>query len=346
MNDDYDAPGRLWGGLRALQRVVLQPAASRDAQRHYMDTVVQSVRLDEHQSQIAVSDYEQLLSIFPGGAAALWGVTPGANGRNAAEYGKASVGDVVLFAANRRIFSGGVIAHLFRSEPLASSLWGHDDAGATRELMYALDEVRQLDISYAALAQTVGYSAGFVVQGFRVLDADLSSAAIAAFDLASRRHVATVSESDFQDAIAGLDGPLDRRVQRWVRAEQKRARDALIGSRLSASCFLCGREFPTELLVAAHKKKRAACTDEEKRDLKNVVMLCCVLGCDQLYELGYVSVDSRGRVLQSTATPLGPAYDYVWEVMLDRVSISDVDASYFAWHRRHTFRTAPSETAE
>ena len=49
-------------------------------------------------------------------------------------------------------------------------------------------------------------------------------------------------------------------------------------------------------LVAAHIKKRAACSLEEKKDYKSIVMPMCSFGCDYLYERGYIAV-SDGKII-------------------------------------------------
>jgi len=81
-----------------------------------------------------------------------------------------------------------------------------------------------------------------------------------------------------------------------ARREQAALRELLLDNRKLASCDLCGRELPTELLVAAHIVPRHRLTDDERRDLGRIAMLACTLGCDALFEHGYIAVDSTGTV--------------------------------------------------
>lgn len=76
-------------------------------------------------------------------------------------------------------------------------------------------------------------------------------------------------------------GELDALAQVKVRTEQARLRRLLADGRDSAACALCGDEYPVRFLVAAHVKKRAACTDAERRNLRDVAMLACssLRGC-------------------------------------------------------------------
>jgi hypothetical protein len=83
---------------------------------------------------------------------------------------------------------------------------------------------------------------------------------------------------------------LDAEQQAVVRLEQSIVRSELLKGRESAPCALCGHETEAGLLVAAHIKRRADASDEERRAVKHNVMALCALGCDSLFERGYVTV--------------------------------------------------------
>ncbi len=80
------------------------------------------------------------------------------------------------------------------------------------------------------------------------------------------------------------------------RREQARLRAYLLNGRNLAECALCGRSLPTSLLVAAHIMSRAASDEEDRKNFPSVAMLACNLGCDDLYELGFVVVDDEGII--------------------------------------------------
>lgn len=131
-----------------------------------------------------------------------------------------------------------------------------------------------------------------------------------------------------------VDGSSDRLALTAVRAEQRFLRRQQI-RRWGSSCCLCGSSLPEELLVAAHIKPRWACTETERMDILNVSMLACLLGCDALYELGYVVVGSNGTIRR------GPRRSTNAEVkvltLLDRhcPSVTNDSRPYFDWHREH-----------
>jgi hypothetical protein len=63
----------------------------------------------------------------------------------------------------------------------------------------------------------------------------------------------------------------------------------------SGKCQICNRYFPSNLLVAAHVKKRSLCSDFEKADVKNIAMLQCA-SCDKKFEFGYIYITDEGVI--------------------------------------------------
>lgn len=90
----------------------------------------------------------------------------------------------------------------------------------------------------------------------------------------------------------------DSEVMRKLRNEQDDLRRNLLQGRTSADCSICGALLPARLLIAGHIKPRSKCSDEERRDYQSA-MLICSLGCDALFEWGYIVVDTTGKVRPS-----------------------------------------------
>jgi len=67
-------------------------------------------------------------------------------------------------------------------------------------------------------------------------------------------------------------------------------------------------------------------------------MMCCVFGCDALYERGYVGVSESGEILRSSRitseSALGQA---IGQYVLPRISLDPREADYFAWHLKNTY---------
>lgn len=81
-----------------------------------------------------------------------------------------------------------------------------------------------------------------------------------------------------------------------LRREQTELRRHLLGGRETANCSVCGESYPRRLLIAGHIKPRRMCTEEERRDFTSVAMLICSLGCDPLFEWGYITVAGDGTI--------------------------------------------------
>jgi hypothetical protein len=88
----------------------------------------------------------------------------------------------------------------------------------------------------------------------------------------------------------------DRVVLARARKEQDRLRDYLLRGRTDAPCDICGRILPTELLVAAHIVPRGDLDHEERMQFDRIAMIACQLGCDRLFELGFLTVNDEGIV--------------------------------------------------
>ncbi|MEU4743288.1 hypothetical protein AB0G02_22890 [Actinosynnema sp. NPDC023658] len=135
-------------------------------------------------------------------------------------------------------------------------------------------------------------------------------------------------------------GELDSSAQVKVRTEQSRLRALLAGGRDEAECALCGDLLPLRFLVAAHVKKRALCTDDERRDLDNIAMLACTFGCDSLYEAGWITVDEHGtvRTCPPESAPEGNLRNRLLHLRgRSCPAHKPSSAAYFEWHRTTMF---------
>lgn len=102
------------------------------------------------------------------------GATPAVDDSNVNKHAKIQSGDFVLFVEKYSVFSAATVRHAFRSEVVAEKLWGRNDKGQTWELMFAIDNVRALNVPVPKINEAVGYKSSYSVQGFSVLDAQKS----------------------------------------------------------------------------------------------------------------------------------------------------------------------------
>jgi hypothetical protein len=81
-------------------------------------------------------------------------------------------------------------------------------------------------------------------------------------------------------------------------------------------------------------KRRSVCTEQERLDLANI-MVACTLGCDHLFELGYIYVDTDGAIrLAEKVSQTAALAEAAGELEGRRCSAhQESSAKYFDWHR-------------
>jgi len=316
-----------------MSLVILQPAGNKGARSHYADTIKQLVELERVRPHVSSELHNQLLELYPEGAAPIWGVTPGAKNVSQKKWERIQQGDVTLFARDGAVIASGVVTLKTISESLALELWDRDENSQTWQYIYFLDEIRELRIPYKDLNRVVGYAPSYVIQGFNVLDPEKSLLILRHFDLESSVHFPDISEADYQKAVTLPSTDLDVKTEATVRTEQGFLRKYLFGGLKVGTCEICGEVFPVELLVTAHIKKRAHCSQEEKLDYKNIVMPMCRFGCDDLYERGIIGVKD-GQVIALREKPYTPVVEAKLSELVGRSCAywNETTADYFEWH--------------
>ena len=129
---------------------------------------------------------------------------------------------------------------------------------------------------------------------------------------------------------------LDREVKTRYRTEQKILRDYLFKGEFGI-CGICNKTYPIKFCACAHIKKRSKCNNEEKKDLK-VVMPACYLGCDSLFEKGYINIID-GTVTDNHFGKISSdeILNYINQISGNKCDYYDDDsAKYFKWHSENS----------
>ena len=79
------------------------------------------------------------------------------------------------------------------------------------------------------------------------------------------------------------------------RKEQHILRKLLFSDFEEFKCGICKEIRPVRIMVAGHIKPRNECSDKERTD-PEIVMPICKIGCDELFEKGYLRVGSNGII--------------------------------------------------
>lgn len=317
-----------------MNNVILQPCGHKDAVRHYEDTVHHLVALATILPYLAAEHADALQAIYPNGECAVWGLTPGKKNVNISKWNRVKEGDVTVFAANKKLFASAVVTYKVHNVALAEHLWGRDGSNNTWEYTYFLDEVRTIDISYAAFNPVVGYVAHNVIQNFTVLHPKKSQDFFDAFGLWSETYVEPIDQSTYEDLQSKLNSleDTDADVKGKRRLEQGYLKKHLFGRRTLATCGICAQEFPVAFLVAAHIKRRARCSESERKDL-NIVMPMCKFGCDELFENGYIAVQA-GKVVDMGKKPITSRIQMKIAEVANQACLyfTPKRIDYFQWH--------------
>ncbi|HEX5393071.1 MAG TPA: HNH endonuclease [Rhodocyclaceae bacterium] len=137
----------------------------------------------------------------------------------------------------------------------------------------------------------------------------------------------------FLSAFAQAD-QLDSETFVSRRKEQAFLRSYLLRGKGQGECVLCGRTLPRELLVAAHIKARSECSRDERLDFDNVAALMCVLGCDSLFDKGFVYAPD-GCVRVNSRREGTPHLDNAISQIEGRTVANWSNSSlYYQWHAK------------
>lgn len=314
---------------------------------HYQDTIARSRSIDEIESDLTGQKIADLREIYDDGQFWVWGIAPNPekspwNDKKVNSWRRLAPGEPVLFSWSREFRAVANVTYKIHNESAAEYLWDRkkdpDKPDVTWEYMFFLDEPRQFRLPCEDFNRVVGYDLGYFPQGLNRMNEEASTLAFAEFDFQSDRALAPVSDEDFENPVDKLQnlGKLDVERASYSRVEQQRIRQYWFQSSDVVSCGICRNRFPTELLIAPHIKKRSACSREEKLDYTNNTMPLCALGCDELFERGYLAVDD-GFVVERLNRPKSHSVEqYCRTISGNTCSYWSEDSEvYFRWHRRY-----------
>jgi hypothetical protein len=201
-------------------------------------------------------------------------------------------------------------------------------------VIYFLDEVKNHNIPYVDFNRAVGYADNYVIQGFNVLRQEQSISVMKTFDLESEIFVEEITEEAYEEVLSKLQSleETETEIISKRRLEQGYLKSNLFGKKTIGTCAGCKKEYPVSYLITAHIKKRAFCEPNERKDL-NIVMPMCKLGCDEIYEKGYISV-SNGVFVDMSKTPNSAELQkYINQISGSKCDFyNEKTKAYFDWH--------------
>jgi hypothetical protein len=233
-------------------------------------------------------------------------------------------GTVLVFIGGGRTTYTGVIGAILFDPSLSETLWEAPEWPWVVALLDArpLTNVSDADVKAAAGVQ--------LVRGAVPVKETARTAVTALLGSGSVSTPVTVS------SLAEIDPNAPLSV--WALAERRNEQSLLRRSLVpnaTARCDLCGDELAATFVRAAHVKKRALCSDAERRDLKNVLVAC--VWCDVAFERGWLSLDTDQRVVVSQSLPVTSAMGDRLENARGRQVTRQLNAGCVAFHREESF---------
>lgn len=121
-----------------MTKIVLQPASTGAAVRHYEDTIENPRSLSELERRVSPSAFERLQQIYQDRRIPIWGAVEG----NRTTFERMEPGDLVLFYREQEFISRARVTFLLPdSDELANYLWDpHPESGPYRHVFF-LDEI-------------------------------------------------------------------------------------------------------------------------------------------------------------------------------------------------------------
>lgn len=320
-----------------MSRVIFQPTGSiKKSNKNYTNTIVNSVDIKKIKEFVTEEQYENLFNLYPEKLIPTWGISSGKNEANVKKWNSINTGDLVFFTADKEVHSYGFVTFKLHNSKLAEELWGKNEEGNTWEYIYFLSEIKKCNIPQSFINEILGYNPKYAVQGVNVLKENQSNTILAHFDFENETDLQEVSKNEYEDIIRSYDrNQLDTEHKAKGRREQAYLRKTLFKNELAHECEVCGVEYPIQFLVAAHIKKRAFCSPDEKLDFENIVIPMCKFGCDDLFERGYISIID-GQVVSNKKFSTESIDNYINKIEGRTIKKWNAGtAKYFSWHSEH-----------
>lgn len=319
-----------------MTKIAFQPAGDPVSEANLEKTLYNPVVLSGLKSLAETGIARELSLIYPGDMARIGGVRRGKRDRQKRQWDKLERGDVVLCLRDDEVFLAGTVTYTMRSRELARELWGDEDDHPA-ECIYFLDELTQLRIPRSTINGLCGYKPEREWDGFTVQTQRKSANVLYAFNLESQVYFPVVDEAEYERVVRAYSPtePMDATRYALMRKEEGFLRAHLFKGQALAECAICGRDFPTQYLAAAHVKKWGECRQEERLDYRNIAIPLCHFGCLELYRRNYVTVIDERVAVTTAQVDSTDLKAYLTKIKGRVCPWWRGSESYFEWHTEY-----------
>ena len=311
--------------------IALLPTSGKLSFIHYINTIENPLRFEDFKEKLDLESkkkFEKLnLKNFH-----IWGVTNGFRNRNLNKWQLLNQGDCCVFYRKKKFFSKGEVVLTIKNKEISKQLWGKGVNGELWENLIFIKSLEKENIDIQEFNNAMDYSKKNVVRAFQVFsDIELTEL----FHKNSQNNKKSFRSIIYQRKLEKITGDTDIDSITKTRAEQKILSDYLFDDSEHNYCAICSKHYPNRLLVAGHIKKRKHATKRERLDL-NIVMPVCKLGCDELFEHGYIYVDEKKILKKNLKMDRTPELNQILEKLIDHKIeyVNDENKEYFNHHRK------------
>ncbi len=258
----------------------------------------------------------------------VWGLTA----KHKSHWKTINNGDLILFFRNNKIFFSSQVFAKYSEQKLARSIWFTNRKDLLRENLLILTNTSELSVNTKEVTKILGYKSSQITKSITTIDQQKTHLLAEELELDLDYLATTQNSKSFQQRLNGLGKDLSLDIVSKRRAEQHIFSEYLFSGKDYVTCSICHKNYPSDLLVAGHIKKRSDCSDSEKRDL-NIVMPVCKFGCDDLYEKGYILINDKGLVVSNRNLSLeGSIGEYVNSIVGKKCTFfSEKNKKYFKY---------------
>lgn len=310
--------------------VVYQPCTNKVARKNLQNTILNPIFLDDIAHLLDPALSATLRAENPSGKLYIWGLSPS---NTEAAWLRMAPNDVVIFNVKGVVTVASRFTHRTPNRDLALHLWGFKDVseGTTWENVYFVSDVRHVSIPYSDILLCTESQPRMSFNRFSEADsrAIIDRYEELLYELADE----PISLEEVRVEIS-LQMETDGSATRPTRNEHRFIVKYLFKGLATGTCCICLNDYPRNMLVAAHIKKRASCDRKEKLDIENIAAPMCRMGCDSLFEHGYISVRNGAVVRHPSLEATAAISSYIDGVLGNAVPAwSKKNQKYFQWHR-------------
>ena len=312
-------------------QLLLFPTSSKLKYINYVQTVEYSLKINEI---IDICDKKnvKILQDIKSKSIHLWGVPDGHNNKDLGNWKKSKVGDNCLFYKDKKFFSKSKIILKLIDENIASRFLVKTSKGDLSKNLFFLEPSSEISITNyrfnKALNKTNSPLNSFKIE--KIKNKNL----LKELGISTLKTLTGRREDFYQDRLYELEKLDGIKSQAKIRLEQDIFSEFFFSGRSNSKCAICARSYPNSIMVAGHIKKRSLSSDIERRNLKNVMPIC-KMGCDDLFERGYIYINKKGHIKRNNEKEITSDLKHYLVSIIDKKSwfFDKNNAIFFEQHR-------------